>query len=32
MNYLRATNLRVGVLLHFGSEPRFLRVFNNRVR
>jgi GxxExxY protein len=32
MNYLRATNLRVGVLLHFGPEPRFLRVFNNNVR
>src|SRR5689334_16990130 len=32
MNYLRATNLRVGLLLHFGREPRFLRVFNNRVR
>jgi GxxExxY protein len=30
MNYLRATNLRVGVLLHFGRDPRFYRVFNTR--
>ena len=26
-NYLRATNLEVGLLLHFGPEPRFQRVF-----
>jgi GxxExxY protein len=25
-NYLRATDLKVGLLLHFGSEPKFLRV------
>ena len=26
-NYLRATNLEVGLLLHFGPEPRFMRIF-----
>ncbi len=26
-NYLRATSLEVGLLLHFGLEPRFHRVF-----
>jgi GxxExxY protein len=26
-NYLRATNLEVGLLLHFGPEPTFERVF-----
>ena len=25
-NYLRATNLEVGLLLHFGPEPKFHRV------
>ena len=25
-NYLRATNLKVGLLLHFGPEPKFLRL------
>lgn len=25
-NYLRATNLKVGLLLHFGPEPRFYRI------
>ena len=25
-NYLRATNLRVGLLLHFGTEPHFSRI------
>ena len=25
-NYLRATNLEVGLLLHFGPEPKFYRV------
>ena len=27
-NYLRATNLQVGLLLHFGPEPRFHRLVN----
>ena len=26
-NYLRATGLEVGLLLHFGPKPRFWRVF-----
>ncbi len=26
LNYLRATNLEVGLLLHFGPEPKFHRV------
>ena len=26
-NYLQATNLEVGLLLHFGPEAKFLRVF-----
>ena len=26
-NYLRATNLEVGLLLHFGPEPRFYRLY-----
>lgn len=26
-NYLRATNLEVGLLLHFGPTPRFQKVF-----
>ena len=26
-NYLRATNLEVGLLLHFGPEPRFQRIY-----
>jgi GxxExxY protein len=25
-NYLRATNLEVGLLLHFGREPKFYRI------
>jgi GxxExxY protein len=25
-NYLKATNLEVGLLLHFGPEPKFFRV------
>ena len=28
INYLRATNLEVGLLLHFGPEPRFARCIN----
>ena len=27
-NYLRATNLEVGLLLHFGPEARFYRIFS----
>ena len=31
--YLRATNLEVGLLLHFGPEPRFFRqVYENRLK
>ena len=26
-NYLKATNLQVGLLLHYGLKPRFYRVF-----
>ena len=26
-NYLRATSLEVGLLLHFGPEPRFYRLY-----
>lgn len=26
-NYLRATNLQVGLLLHYGMKPRFYRVY-----
>ena len=29
-NYLRATNLAVGLLLHFGPEPKFHRVVSPR--
>lgn len=28
LNYLRATNLEVGLLLHFGPEPTFHRLVN----
>jgi len=31
-NYLRATNLEVGLLLHFGPEPRFFRFVFSRLR
>ena len=32
-NYLRATNLEVGLLLHFGPEPKFYRVVcENRLK
>ena len=27
-NYLRATNLEVGLLFHFGPEPKFYRQLN----
>jgi len=27
-NYLRATRLEVGLLLHFGPKPRFFRLFS----
>lgn len=30
-NYLRATRLEVGLLLHFGLEPKFYRLFNEQV-
>ena len=26
-NYLRATNIQVGLLFHFGPEPKFYRLF-----
>ena len=29
-NYLRATNLAVGLLLHYGPEPKFYRVVSPR--
>ena len=29
-NYLRATSLEVGILLHFGPEPKFFRLVNQR--
>ena len=31
-NYLRATNLEVGLLLHFGPEPRFFRAICENAR
>lgn len=31
-NYLRATDLRDGLLLHFGKKPRFFRVHRSRPR
>jgi len=31
-NYLRGTNLRVGLLLHFGPEPRFYRLICTHTR
>lgn len=32
-NYLRATNLEVGLLLHFGPEPKFYRLYyENRLK
>jgi GxxExxY protein len=30
-NYLRATNLEVGLLLHFGPDPHFYRVISRNV-
>ena len=30
LNYLRATRIQVGLLLHFGPEPRFLRCINQK--
>ncbi|HEU5183044.1 MAG TPA: GxxExxY protein [Gemmatimonadaceae bacterium] len=32
LNYLRATNLEVGLLLHFGLEPRFYRLVSTNQR
>ena len=29
-NYLRATTLEVGILLHFGPEPKFFRLVNQK--
>jgi GxxExxY protein len=31
-NYLRATNLEVGLLLHFGPAPKFYRLINQHQR
>jgi len=31
-NYLRATNLQVGLLLHFGPEARFYRIVHQQKR
>jgi GxxExxY protein len=31
-NYLRATKLEVGLLLHFGLEPRFHRLFSSNTK
>ena len=31
LNYLRATDLDVGLLLHFGPAPRFIRLVSPRV-
>ena len=31
-NYLKATDLEVGLLLHFGPEPRFYRMIYENVR
>jgi GxxExxY protein len=31
INYLRAANLDVGLLLHFGPEPKFRRLVSPRV-
>ena len=31
LNYLRGTGLQVGLLLHFGPEPRFFRCVNQRL-
>ena len=30
LNYLRATRIEVGLLLHFGPEPRFLRCVHQK--
>jgi len=33
INYLRATTLEVGLLLHFGLEPKFIRrIFSNHLK
>jgi GxxExxY protein len=32
LNYLRATHLEVGLLLHFGPKPEFQRVVRSNVR
>jgi GxxExxY protein len=32
LSYLRGTNLRVGMLLHFGPKPEFFRIISSRSR
>ena len=29
-NYLRASSLEIGLLLHFGPEPKFFRLINQK--
>src|SRR3979411_680469 len=31
-NYLKATNLEVGLLLHFGPDPRFYRMVHRKTK
>lgn len=31
VNYLRATDLEIGLLLHFGAEPKFYRVITPKL-
>jgi len=32
LNYLNVTSFNVGLLLHFGPEPKFRRLINSKVR
>jgi hypothetical protein len=32
LNYLRVTSFQLGLLLHFGPEPRFRRFIDSRKR